>query len=34
MTPEQQAQYEKDMRRERIIKAQMSEEKVQDQSMF
>jgi GTPase SAR1 family protein len=34
MTPEQQAQYDLDMRRERIIKAQMSEEKVTDQRTF
>jgi GTPase SAR1 family protein len=34
MTPAQQAQMDEDMKKERIIKAQMAEEKVSDQRTF
>jgi len=34
MSPAQQVQYDEDMRKERIIKAQMADEKVADQRMF
>lgn len=34
MTPEQQAEHEKNMRKERIIKSQMADENVSDKSMF